>query len=129
MRRLLLAQQQPPAAGSSAADRTSPQDPRPDPFSTSVDVVAAPVLVYDRDGNYVSGLLPHQFHLFDNGKEQNIQVDVTFVPISLVICIQANAHVEGVLPQIKKIGNLIEPLLIGDQGEAAVIAYDSRDPQ
>ena len=27
---------------------------------------------------------------------------------------------------MKKIGNLIAPLMIGDQGEAAVIAYDSR---
>ena len=89
-------------------------------------MVQAPVLVFDRDGNYVNGLQPHQFHLFDNGKEQNINVDVAYQPISLVICVQANAHVEGILPQIKKIGNLIAPLLIGDQGEAAVIAFDSR---
>jgi VWFA-related protein len=93
---------------------------------TTVDFVQAPVLVFDRDGNYVDGLQPHQFHLFDNGKEQNINVDVTYQPISLVICLQANAHVEGILPQVKKIGGLIAPLLIGEQGEAAVIAFDSR---
>jgi len=92
-----------------------------------VDVVEAPVLVFDRDGNTVAGIRPDQFRLFDNDKEQNLQqVDVSFTPISLVICIQANAHVDGLLPQVKKIGNLITPLLIGDQGEAAVIAYDSR---
>jgi VWFA-related protein len=34
--------------------------------------------------------------------------------------------VEQLLPHVQKIGNLIKPLLIGDQGEAAVIAYDSR---
>ena len=33
---------------------------------------------------------------------------------------------EGILPQVKKIGGLIAPLLIGEQGEAAVIAFDSR---
>jgi len=43
-----------------------------------------------------------------------------------VIVLQANAHVEFLLPQVKKIGGLIAPLLIGDQGEAAVIAFDSR---
>ena len=95
-------------------------------FIGGVEVVQAPVLVFDHDGNYVDGLQPHQFHLFDNGKEQNINVDVTYQPISLVICLQSNAHVEGILPQVKKIGGLIAPLLIGDQGEAAVIAFDSR---
>jgi len=95
-------------------------------FKAGVDVVQAPVLVFDRDGNYVDGLQPHQFHLYDNGKEQNISVDVAYQPISLVICVQANAHVESVLPQIKKIGSLIAPLLIGDQGEVALIAFDSR---
>lgn len=104
------------------------QDPAPAPtiFYGGVEVVQAPVLVFDRDGNYVDGLQPFQFHLFDNGKEQNINVDVAYQPISLVICLQANAHVEGILPQVKKIGSLIAPLLIGEQGEAAVIAFDSR---
>jgi VWFA-related protein len=119
----LLAQQQPPAAAPPATGQAQDPDLR---FSTSVDFVSTPAWVYDRDGNTVSGLLPNQFRLFDNGKEQNIQVDVSFVPISLVICIQANANVEGMLPHIKKVGNLIKPLLIGDQGEAAVIKYDHR---
>src|SRR6266403_312834 len=60
---------------------------------TTVEEVTAPVLVFDRDGNYVNGLQPNQFHLFDNGKEQNIQVDVSYQPISLVICLQVNSHV------------------------------------
>jgi VWFA-related protein len=34
--------------------------------------------------------------------------------------------VQGLLPQVKKIGGLIKPLLTGDQGEVALIAYDSR---
>jgi VWFA-related protein len=112
--------------------QTQPPQTPPEPaqklptFTGGVEVVQAPVLVFDRDGNYVDGLQPYQFHLFDNGKEQNINIDVTYQPISLVICLQANAHVEGILPQVKKIGGLIEPLLIGEQGEAAVIAFDSR---
>jgi VWFA-related protein len=95
-------------------------------FRGGVEVVQAPVLVFDRDGNYVNGLQPPQFHLFDNDKEQNINVDVAYQPISMVIVLQANAHVEGILPQVKKIGSLVAPIIIGDQGEAAVIAFDSR---
>jgi len=95
-------------------------------FTQEVQNVLAPVLVYDRDGNFVNGLSPDQFHLFDNGKEQNIHVDVAFQPISMVILVQANAAVEKMLPAINKIGNMIQPLILGDQGEAAVIAFDHR---
>jgi VWFA-related protein len=123
---LLVAQQNPPAA-TPQPPGGQPQTPgAQDPesrFVVGVDYVATPAWVYDRDGNIVNGLTSEQFRLFDNGKEQRIQVDVSFTPISLVICIQANAHVEGLLPQVRKIGNLVKPLLIGDQGEAAVIKY------
>jgi VWFA-related protein len=95
-------------------------------IGVTVENVVAPVLVFDRDGSYVNNIRADQFHLFDNSKEQNISVDVVYQPISLVIAIQANSHVEQLLPHVQKIGNLITPLLIGDQGEAAIIAYDAR---
>jgi VWFA-related protein len=98
----------------------------PPPFRVTTERVVAPVTVFDRNGSYVNGIEEHQFHLFDNNREQNIQVDIAYQPLSLVICIQANSHVEGLLPQVNRIGNMIAPLIIGDQGEAAVIAYDSR---
>ncbi len=113
--------QQPPKPSPPAAEQ--PEGPR---ISVSVENVMAPVLVFNRDGSFVSGLRPDQFRLFDNNKEQNIQVDETFTPISLVILIQANSRVEKLLPEVNKIGNLIKPLIIGDQGEAAVIAFDHR---
>ncbi len=117
----LLAAQQ-----SSTAPAQPQQQDFGQPIRVTVDYVTTPALVFDRDGGYVNGLRPDQFRLFDNGKEQNISVEVVFVPISLVICIQSNANVQGLIPQVKKIGNLISPLLIGEQGQAAVIAYDSR---
>ena len=105
-----------------------PQEPgqAPTTFRTGVSEVQAPVLVFDRDGQYVNGLQPEQFHLFDNGKEQNIHVDVSYLPISLVVCIQANQHVESLMPEVRRIGTMIAPVIIGEQGEAAVVAYDSR---
>ena len=103
------------------------QDPVSDEtIRATVNVVMAPVTVLDRHGDYVSGLQPQAFRLLDNGKDQKIQVDVAFQPISLVIAVQANDHVEGLLPKINKIGSLIQPLVIGEQGEAAVMAFDHR---
>ena len=87
-------------------------------------IAVAPVLVTDRSGNIIDGLQPNQFRLFDNGKEQDIQVDVAFEPISLVVLIEKAARVESILPQIKHLGSLL-PLVVGDHGEAAVLAFDS----
>jgi VWFA-related protein len=100
-----------------------PQRPE---FSVSVTDIVVPVSVYDRDGNVVNGLQPRNFHLFDNDKEQEIAVDVSYHPISLVIAVQSNGAVESILPQVKKIGSMIESFVVGDQGEAAVLAFDHR---
>lgn len=107
-------------------DTSKPVEDTGTTFRVPVEVVMAPVSVVDRDGNHVDGLGPEQFHLFDNGKEQNIHVDVAFPLISMVIAVEANDRVESVLPQIQKIGVMIGPIMIGDQGEASVIAFDSR---
>lgn len=93
---------------------------------TEVTNIIAPTLVTDRNGNIVDGLQPNEFHLYDNKKAQNIHVDVTFEPISVVVAIEASDRVDGViLNQIKKLGTLM-PLVVGDHGEAAVMAFDSR---
>jgi VWFA-related protein len=116
-----------------AAQQTQPpasQTPSEEPPSTTIRVgveeVVAPVLVSDRSGGNVDGLRPDQFRLYDNGKEQNIHVDVTFIPISMVIAIQANANVGTILPQVSRIGGMIGPEILGNNGEASVVAYDSR---
>jgi VWFA-related protein len=104
------------------------QDEQPNiKFPISVTNVLAPTLVYDRGNHIVNGLQPNQFHIFDNGKEQNIHnVDVTFIPMSVVVAIQSNARADKILASVNKIGGLLKPILLGDQGEAAVLAFDSR---
>jgi VWFA-related protein len=109
-----------------AANPPAAQQPGSPLIRTTVDFVLVPVTVLDRADNYVDGLRPDQFRLYDNEKQQDIRVDVAFQPISMVIAIQANDQVESVLPQIRKIGVMIEPLVIGDQGEAAIVKFDSR---
>jgi VWFA-related protein len=105
---------------------SSSQEPGELTFRTSINEVVAPVVVLSRDGGYVNNIQDYEFHLFDYDQEQNINVFASFAPISLVLLIQSNAHVDAILPQVNKIGGLIGPQVIGDSGETALIAYDSR---
>jgi len=95
-------------------------------ITTRVNIVVAPTTVLDKNGNYVNGLEPKNFRLLDNDKEQIIQEDVSFIPISLVIAIQSSAQTELVLPAVRKMGSMIESVVIGEQGEAAIMAFDHR---
>ena len=61
----------------------------------------------------------------DNRKEQNINVDVAFELFSVVVLIEKSGRIEAILPQIKHLGSLL-PLVVGDHGEAAIVAFDSR---
>lgn len=121
----LLAAQQPVRPPET---QTPPAPPEPPGYTFPITVqnVQALVTVFDREGAYVNNIRPEQFHLFDNDQEQNISVDLSYTPISLVLLIQANANVEHMLPEVNKIGGLINAQVIGDEGEAAVVAYDAR---
>ena len=124
---LLLASSVTPAQQLASSAATDPppavQQPR---FIGEVKEVITPVTVTDQDGNFVNGLQPYQFHLTDNGKEQDIHVDVSYEPISLVVAVQANASVDAILTQVRKIPQLLSQFVIGDQGKAAVVAFDHR---
>jgi VWFA-related protein len=102
------------------------QDPQESTFRATVNVVVAPTVVIDRDGSYVHGLKPEDFVLLDNGKPQSIKVDVTFIPISLVVAVQANRAVEAVLPRVQKVASVLKGLVAGEQGEVAIVAFDHR---
>lgn len=95
-------------------------------FVTFTRQVIAPTTVTDRNGKYVAGLQPHEFSLVDRGKVQKIQVESAIQPLSIVVCVQANNTVESVLPNIKKIGPLLEGTILGEQGQAAIVAFDHR---
>jgi VWFA-related protein len=115
-----------PASVSIPAPPSAPEAPGSDMIRVRVTEIVVPVTVHDRDGNIVDSIQPRDFHLTDNGKEQNISTDVSFHPISLCIVVQANSAVEAILPQVKKVGPLLESFVMGDQGEAAVMSFDHR---
>ena len=96
------------------------------PITATFQFVLAPVTVTDRDGDFVPGLKPSDFRLYDNKTLQKITEDVAQHPLSMVLCIQANNDVSAILPQIKRLNSVFETLVMGDDGEMAVIAYDHR---
>jgi VWFA-related protein len=89
--------------------------------------ILAPVTVTEKStGKFVSGLTPLDFELYDNGRRQRIAEDVAAHPISLVIAIQANAGMEQILPNVRKIGSLLSGLVLGEFGEVAIVSFDHR---
>jgi len=118
-----------PAGEKSTAASTEPDieiSPAGEPIVVRVPNIVAPALVFDKDGKILNGLQPSQFHLWDNGREQDIHVDTELQPISLVIAIEASNRDDAILKQIHKIGSMIEPLVTGDGGEVAILAFDHR---
>ena len=104
----------------------APEDEEPFRIPLSVNVVIAPTTVTDKVGDFVTGLLPGDFALYDNNHPQKIIVDVNYRPISMVVAVQANNMVEDILPKIQKMGNVLDSLVVGQAGEVAVIAFDHR---
>ncbi len=98
------------------------QEPR---LSTTARLVVAPATVLDRNGRYIDGLMQRDFVLYDNGERRAIDVDVSFTPISLVIAVQTSDLAREAVNRVHRIGSMIEPLVIGERGEAAVIQFDT----
>ncbi len=123
---VVMAQTQPPAAPQTTpAPSTDAPDLNVPMFKAGTTSLVAPVLVTDHNHNIVDGLQPSQFHLYDNGIEQNIAVDTAYEPVSLVVAIEKSARVDAILPQLHKLGILLTQIT-GKSGEAAVIAFDCR---
>ncbi len=92
----------------------------------TVSVVLVPVTVTDKAGKYVAGLGPSDFALYDAGVPQKTELDYseTFAPISLVIAVQTSDIAGAVVRKLNKIGSLIQPLVTGERGEVAFVAFD-----
>lgn len=105
--------------------------PQPGSDGTTIRVpvryVSVPTTVLDPDGHgYVNGLKTSDFEVYDNNKLQKISADFTEQPASVVLVVQANAEVEPLLPEIKKAGLLLQGLVTGTEGDAAILAFDHR---
>jgi VWFA-related protein len=110
----------PPAPASTDNDTTA------QPITVTTTNVVVPTTVLNRHGDYVDGLQPQDFTLYDNGKVQKITADISFQPISLVMAVQASFSLNEILPKVQRIGNEVNDLVVGSGGEIAVVSFDHR---
>jgi len=93
---------------------------------THVPLVIAPTTVTDRNGSYVDGLNVADFTVLEDGKPRRFEMDtsdIAMTPLSVVIMIQANEYANAALAKIRKVGSMIEPLITGERGEAAILSF------
>jgi VWFA-related protein len=95
---------------------------------TNVPLVQVPVTVTDSKGKSMDGLQAEDFLLYDDRVPQTgfrlDTSDIVVAPIALVVAIQSSGISEVALEKIRRVGSLIQPLVAGERGQAAILAYD-----
>src|SRR5579864_340976 len=96
-------------------------------FRVQTRVVQVPTVVTSREGRGIDGLRASDFTVLDNGVPQEITVDdfnAGLPPISLVIAIQSSGISRLAIDKIRHIAGMIQPLVTGGRGKAAVVSFD-----
>ena len=92
-----------------------------------VELVTTPVTVVNADGEFVYDLEERDFEILDNGIPQTIDsFELSSRPLSLVVVIQTSRRVEPLLPRVHALGSILESLMLGPEGEVAVIFFSDR---
>jgi VWFA-related protein len=102
------------------------QEPPPPQIRTTVALVLAPVMVTDRDGKPVAGLTHQDFQVLDGGKPRAHQLEVETQPVAVVVAIQTNSTAGPALAKIVKTGSMFLPMVAGEGGSVAVLAFSDR---
>ena len=89
-----------------------------------VRLVTVPTLVLSKNGKPLPTLELKDFRLYDDGREQNIKLDTESAPLSVALAVQINREVREYLPFIAKVGSVVDNLLLGERGQAAVLTYN-----
>ena len=92
-------------------------------FKVTAPLVLVPATVNDAKGRTIEGLTEFDFVVLDNGVPQRPSLEYTLSPISMVLVIEANYRSGAVLRKIQKIGSIIQPLVLGERGAAAVLTF------
>jgi VWFA-related protein len=94
------------------------------PIRVKVEVVTAPVVVRDANGDMVTDLDQLNFRIFDNGVEQRIEhFDMGGDALSVVLLVETSNRVAPMLPAIRKAGIVFTQSILGGTGEGAVIGF------
>ena len=87
-------------------------------FLEEIDEVTVPLSVRGPKGVYIHDMVREDFTIYDNDVEQTIEgFDVSFLPISMVICVQTSDRVEGILGDIRETAYLFTELVLGEHGK------------
>jgi VWFA-related protein len=101
------------------------QPPPGSTFKVQSVLVNTPVTVRDAKGEMVHNLEKKEFHVTDNGVEQQIlHFDLGSEPISVVVVVETSSRIEAILPQIRRTGTLLTQTVMGPSGEGAIIGFD-----
>jgi VWFA-related protein len=105
------------------------QETRPQPPDIRVlsNLVITPVTVSDPSGEFVYELKQSDFEILDNGTRQRIEsFESEPRQMAVVVVVQTSRSVEALLPQVRPLGPILSALLLGPQGQAAVVTYGDR---
>ena len=95
-------------------------------FPVDIEVVTVPVTVTDPNGEFVTDLDGSDFTIMDNGTPQKLEsFELSLEPLSLALVVETSSRVESLLPEVRKTGLLVTQLIVGEMGEAVVIAFDN----
>ena len=86
--------------------------------------MAAPVTVINSKGDFVYDLEQKDFEVLDNGVRQHIeQFSLEQHPLVAVIVVETNRTSQPLLDEVRPLGPVFSELMLGPQGEAAVVTY------
>jgi hypothetical protein len=87
-------------------------------------LVNEPITVHNSKGQLVDNLQQGNFHLTDNGVEQQVtHFELGGDALSLVILVETSLRIESLIPAIRKNGILLAQTVMGPNAEAAVIGF------
>lgn len=90
-----------------------------------VALVNMPVTVRNNKGEMIHDLDAKDFRVTDNGVEQKIShFDFGGDPVSLLILVETSSRIDPILPEMRKTGILFTQMVMGLEGEAAVVGFN-----
>jgi VWFA-related protein len=92
---------------------------------TRVTLVNTPVTVKNSRGQMVDTLDAKDFQITDNGIPQKIiHFDLGGDPLSIVFLVETSNKITPLLPQIQKAGIVLGEMVMGADGEAAILGFN-----